>query len=210
MPDPLMCARYAPDRDIMIVARLVAKYSLLMTLALGCGQAAAETRDVAADGFLSTHTMNIAAPSAVVFKALTRDVSRWWNAEHSYSGEARNFRLPARAGECFCERLPGGGSVEHMRVVFAKPGSELRLAGGLGPLQTMGVAGSMVFRLEEQDDGNSTVLHYSYRVTGAAASKLDMLAGPVDAVQKDQLQRLKHWVEKRNPNWPALNRPDTN
>ena len=51
------------------------------------------------------------------FDALTDDVGRWWNPEHSYSGVAANFSIDARAGGCFCERLKDG-SVAHMTVVF--------------------------------------------------------------------------------------------
>ncbi len=68
-------------------------------------------------GFVSKHTLNIAAPPQRVFEALTDDVGRWWDPEHSYSGVAANFSIDARAGGCFCERLKDG-SVAHMTVVF--------------------------------------------------------------------------------------------
>ena len=119
--------------------------------------------------------------------------------------------MVAQAGGCLCERLPGGGSVEHMRVVFADTNKELRLAGGLGPLQTMAVDGSMVFRLRPFDQAakkpKTTTLEYSYLVGGNSTSALEAMAAPVDAVQLQQLTRLKHWVEQKNPNWPALNTP---
>lgn len=168
-----------------------------LLLVAGAPVAHSEVRASAPDGFLSVHTLTIEAPQGAVFKTLTKGVSRWWNAEHSYSGDARNFRLPAIAGGCFCERLPDGGSVEHMRVVFVQPGRELRLAGGLGPLQSLGVSGSMSFRLLPGEHAAETVLEYSYRVSGSSLAKLEALAGPVDAVQLDQLERLKRWVERR-------------
>ena len=98
-----------------------------------------------AEGFVVAHEMVLKATPARAFEALTTDIAAWWDATHSYSGEARNLSLPARAGDCFCERLPNGGSVEHMRVVLASPGERLRMVGGLGPLQQMGASGVMSF-----------------------------------------------------------------
>ena len=192
------------------VVLLAALYGGLLPLL-----AEAEVQRSAEDGFLSVHSLNIAAPPKVVYRAMTREISRWWNPAHSYSGDARNFRLVAQAGGCLCERLSGGGSVEHMRVLFADTNKELRLAGGLGPLQTLAVSGNMVFRLRSADEGaekeqpkpKTTTLEYSYLVSGNSMSALEPLAEPVDAVQLEQLLRLKNWIERRNPNWPALNKP---
>ena len=142
-------------------------------------------------GFVSTHELLLAAPPQRAWRALTRDLPRWWNADHSYSGDARRFRLDARAGGCFCERL-ASGSVEHLRVVFADAPRELRLSGGLGPLQTMAVNGSMVFQLEAAGEG--TRLRYRYAVSGDPAAGLGELAAPVDRVQLDQLERLAAYL----------------
>ena len=79
-----------------------------------------------------------------------------------------------------------------MRVVFAQPGKLLRLAGGLGPLQGMGVNGAMDFALTAIPEG--TLLQYRYQVTGSSASQLDELANAVDRVQLSQLQRLQRFL----------------
>src|SRR4051812_41820336 len=63
------------------------------------------------------------------------DVAHWWSSDHTYSGDAKNLHLDARAGGCWCEKWPGG-SVQHMSVLLAMPGKQLRLSGGLGPLQS--------------------------------------------------------------------------
>jgi len=154
----------------------------------------AEVTAVAADGFVSEHTLVLEADPMRAYQALTDEVGRWWDAAHSYSGEASNFSLDARAGGCFCESLPNGGSVEHMRVVLAKPGAMLRMQGGLGPLQAMGVTGSMSFELTA-DDGGRTVLRYRYAVSGASVSGLAELAEPVDRVQLGQLKRLAAYLD---------------
>ncbi len=55
-----------------------------------------------------------------------------------------------------------------MQVVYAAPGKTLRLSGGLGPLQGMGVTGAMTFTLEPAADGR-TLLRYQYVVLGVSA-----------------------------------------
>jgi uncharacterized protein YndB with AHSA1/START domain len=149
-----------------------------------------------ANGFISEHDIAIAAPPQRVFDALTAEVGRWWDAAHSYSGNAANFTLDARAGGCFCERW-SGGSIRHMTVVFVEPGHTLRLTGGLGPLQSMAVTGSMTFTLD--GDGAATRLHYRYAVSGWAPDGLTPLAEPVDRVQLGQLLRMKRYVETGSP-----------
>ncbi len=155
--------------------------------------ARAEVTAVSEHGFVSEHELDIAADPERVYQALTGGIHLWWDAAHSYSGKAENFYLEARARGCFCEKLSSGGSVRHMQVVFADPGKQLRLSGGLGPLQTMGVAGSMSFVLVAQPPG--TRLEYRYEVGGFTAGGLAALAGPVDRVQFAQLNRLKAYVE---------------
>lgn len=150
----------------------------------------------APDGFVSEHILDVEVPPAEVYKALTEDVSRWWDAEHSYTGDAHNFSLDARAGGCFCEDFPNGGSIEHLRVLYADPGKYLRMQGGLGPLQSMPVSGIMDFEFTATETG--TRLTYRYSVHGPVSAELEGLAGPVDAVQLGQLKRLISYVEGRS------------
>jgi len=166
---------------------------LVVLAVLAARPSTAEVTSVAADGFVSEHTLVLEAAPARAYQALTDEVAGWWDAAHSYSGDAANFSLDARAGGCFCEALPNGGSVEHMRVVFAQPGRMLRMQGGLGPLQGMGVSGSMSFELAA-DDAGRTVLKYRYAVSGASISGLAALAEPVDRVQLGQLTRLAAYL----------------
>lgn len=147
----------------------------------------------APDGFVSEHVLDIKASPAQVYKAMTEDVSRWWDAAHSYTGDAHNFSLDARAGGCFCEDFPNGGGIEHMRVLYADPGKFLRMHGGLGPLQSMPITGVMDFEFTATDSG--TRLTYRYSVHGPVSAELEGLAGPVDAVQLGQLKRLINHVE---------------
>lgn len=63
----------------------------------------AEVKSATADGFVVVHARRVDAEPAKVYATLPA-VDRWWNSEHSYSGDAANFSLKAEAGGCFCER----------------------------------------------------------------------------------------------------------
>ncbi len=84
-----------------------------------------------------------------------------------------------------------------MTVVFAAPGKELRMTGGLGPLQMLGVTGTLIWKIAA--DGNGSQLELTYRVGGYRAGGLGELAAPVDAVLRAQLLRLKSLVETGRP-----------
>ena len=114
---------------------------------------------------------------------------RWWSPDHSFSHNAANFVLDARAGGCWCENLPDGGSAEFMRVVYAAPGKTLRLRGALGPLQGMGVEGAMTWSLKS--GGSGTDVSVSYAVGGFAKDGLDGLSKVVDRVLGEQIERLR-------------------
>ena len=157
----------------------------------------AEVKAVSDQGFVSEHVLQLAASPEEAFKALVDDVALWWDASHSYGGEASAFSLSASAGGCFCEELPGAVSVEHMRVVNVTQGKRLVMLGGLGPLQTMAVTGSMSFDFAPHEQG--TLLTYRYSVGGYVPGGLQQIAGPVDQVQLGQLQRLQQFVETGQP-----------
>jgi len=130
----------------------------------------------------------VAAPPARIWAALVAP-SRWWNGQHSYSGDARNLTLEPRAGGCFCERVPKTkATVEHGRVIFAQPGALLRLSAALGPLQAEAVTGTLTWTLKAVEGG--TQLTQTYVVGGYVRGGAERLAAPVDAVMTEQFGRL--------------------
>lgn len=155
-----------------------------------------EVVDSSALGFTVRNVVQISAAPESVYVSLVRDVGSWWNPVHTFSGDARNLSINAAAGGCFCERLKNGGSVRHMTVVYANPGSVLRLEGGLGPMQPMGVAGSMTWSLVKSGEGTTLELRYS--VGGYNPHGLQSLAVASDFMLKEQLGRLKNFVETGN------------
>jgi uncharacterized protein YndB with AHSA1/START domain len=124
------------------------------------------------------------APPAVAYDRLVH-VEGWWASAHTYSGDAANLNLEARAGGCWCENW-AGGSVEHGRVLAAIPGKLLRISGGFGPLQALPVAAVMTFTLTPADGGKAAALSVHYRVAGPGGE----LGPPVSAVLGEQIERL--------------------
>lgn len=151
----------------------------------------AAVEDAAPNGFTVNESMTIAAPADRVYQAVLAP-AHWWSSEHTYSHDAANLTLDARAGGCWCETLPGGGSVQHMVVVNAIPGKLLRLRGALGPLQGMAVDGAMTFALHPL--GNNTELTLTYAVGGYAKQGFGELAKAVDSVLGEQTARLARFI----------------
>jgi uncharacterized protein YndB with AHSA1/START domain len=162
------------------------------TLLAAATAAHAEVVDAQANGFEVKREAVLNAPADKVYAALSQP-SQWWNKDHTWSGSAANLSLAPMAGGCFCEKLPKGGSVMHMTVVFAQPGQGLRLFGALGPLQTTGATGHLGWSLSEKD--GKTTLVQTYDVGGYRKGGLDKLAPAVDQVLSEQFDRLKAYVE---------------
>jgi hypothetical protein len=159
---------------------------LLAALLVG-STTSAEVRSASAGGFHIHHTATVPVAPAVAYQRLLQ-IGQWWSSAHTYSGDAHNLSLRVRPDGCFCERLPGGAFVVHMTIGYAKPGETLRLLGGLGPLQEMGVHGALTFSFRAANAGAEVVV--DYRAAGAESNRLDQLAPVVDRVLGEQVQRF--------------------
>ncbi|MGH6872086.1 MAG: SRPBCC family protein [Rhizomicrobium sp.] len=152
----------------------------------------AEVLDVTANGFSSVTTVHIAAPPDTVYGAIT-EPGKWWSSAHSFSGDARNMTFDPRAGGCWCESLPGGGSVQILVVVLAAPGKVLRLRGAMGPIQATGADGAFTWTLKPAADG--TDVTFNIELGGCVKGGFATLARLGHSVSGDQLARLKAFVE---------------
>ena len=76
-----------------------------------------------------------------------------------------------------------------MLVTYVQPGREIRMVGGLGPLQMMGVHGGMRWTFEALPAGGTRITQ-TYNVTGYAQGGLGRLADIVNAVQTGQHDAL--------------------
>jgi hypothetical protein len=142
-------------------------------------------------------TLQIKAAPEDVYRRLIHNVGDWWNSEHTFSGNAHNLSIEEKPMGCFCEKLPNGGGVRHMEVVFLAPGKAVVLAGGLGPLQSIAATGSMKIQLSPAEGGAR--LDVTYTVAGYVPAGMNTWAAPVDTVLTEQFTRLKNYVEKGDP-----------
>lgn len=162
-----------------------------LTLTLGLALAGPLVADVihgGEDGFTVRHSVDTQAEAALVYRTMTAHIDQWWNPDHSWSGEAANLHLKAERGGCFCERLPDGGFVEHLRIIYLAPGAEIRFDGALGPLQAMAAQGRMIWKIDELETGSR--VSFTYHVFGHPEGGLSGIAPAVDGVIGEQLQRL--------------------
>lgn len=156
----------------------------------------AEVVDQQANGFSISEAATIAASPDKVYTALT-DIGHWWSSGHTFSRDAKNMHMDARAGGCWCETLPDGGSVLHMTVVYAAPGKLLRLRGALGPFQATGMEGVLTFALKP--NGSSTDVTVTSDIGGYMKGGLGPLPKAADGVIGEQVQRLKSFIETGSP-----------
>ena len=162
---------------------------LIVTALFVCASPAAAAVQTASPSHIAlAYEVELAGSPDVAWENLTQ-ISKWWSSDHTYSGQAQNLTLDKRPGGCWCETWAGGG-VEHARVVMAMPGKVLRIEGGFGPLQGLGVKATMTFMLKPATQVGKTKLQVTYLVNGSADTKLDGLAAPIDGVLATQFGRL--------------------
>jgi hypothetical protein len=166
--------------------------TLFVVLLCAAPAAQAEIADSTPTGFTVRFSASLHASAAEAYQRILR-IGDWWSSDHTFSGDAHNLSIEGRAGGCFCEKLPDGGSLRHMAVVFAWPGKLLRLYGGLGPLQGIAVAGPMTFQLKPEQGG--TRLELSYSVAGYTPQGVSFWAAPVNEVLGAQFARLRTYID---------------
>lgn len=146
------------------------------------------------NGFELRQTVELRAAAQSAFEGFTQ-ISRWWDGDHTYSGQSSNLSLGLRPGGCFCEALPGGGGVEHMRVAYFAPRERLVMTGALGPLLYEATSGVMDIRVERRAAGGSR-LTLTYKVAGFANGGAARLAPLVDGVLAGQLERYRKYADR--------------
>lgn len=155
--------------------------------------AQAEVKDATPAGFTLENAQVVPVDAATAWRALVNDVGQWWPKDHTWWGDASKLSIDATAGGCFCERN-GGQQALHMLVTFVDPGQTLRMTGGLGPLQGMGLHGALEFRFAEVEGGTKITLWY--RAGGYTPDDLSKFVAVVDKVQGQQLAGLAEHIRK--------------
>jgi uncharacterized protein YndB with AHSA1/START domain len=110
--------------------------------------------------------IEIAAPPAQVWTALTESIGEWWPAEFYAGGEAgkRSFALETVPGGRMVETWEGGGGILWGTVICVDPAVLLQVLGSLfpnwgGPSQSYGT-------WELQPNASGTTLKYSESTVG--------------------------------------------
>lgn len=152
----------------------------------------AEVIDSDKHGFSISIETVVKADAATSYQQFLR-IGEWWNADHTWFGKSENLSIIPKAGGCFCE-VSGDKEVLHMTVSFVNPNVEIRMIGGLGPLQMLGVHGGMSWKFEEIGPAETKIIH-QYQVTGFTRDGLDKLAAIVDSVQILQVKALAAKIE---------------
>ena len=166
----------------------------LIALSLLASPAAAEVVSAGPNGFHVRQTRaDRRFPRTAAYSGFGR-VGSWWNKEHTYSGNSANLSMALNPGGCFCERLPNGGGIEHMRVSYLDPGKRIVLTGSLGPLLYEATAGVMDMKFERTAGGSKITM--DYKVAGFANGGADKLAPLVDGVLADQFRRYRDYVRR--------------
>jgi uncharacterized protein YndB with AHSA1/START domain len=166
----------------------------IVILAGSATPAAAEVVSASPNGLEVRQTVNLVVKPDAAFAAFA-NVGAWWDSEHTYSGKAENMSLTLRPGGCFCESIPPGGGIEHMRVVYVDPGKRIVLTGSLGPLLYEATAGVMDVQVKSTGSGSQLTL--DYRAAGFAKGGAEKLAPLVDQVLAEQMNRLRAFATAR-------------
>ncbi len=152
-----------------------------------------EVIDSAPTGFSLVNEITVTGSRQEAWAAAVHEVGQWWSSDHTITGNAANLSIQAVPQGCFCESIGDHAGVVHLTVTFVNPNVLLRLTGGLGPLGLLGVDGNMTWEFLDADEG--TTIRFAYVVGGYRPGGLDELAGPVDAVIGEALNRLKIHIE---------------
>ncbi len=172
--------------------RILVGWGLALVLVL---PAQAAVIDSTPGGFTLENSEVVPVDTDTAWKTLVQDVGQWWPADHTWWGDASKLSIQARVGGCFCE-INGDQQAWHMSVAFVDPGKTLRMTGGLGPLQGMGVSGALEFRLAPVEGGGTRITLW-YRAGGYTPDDLSKFAPVVDRVQALQLGGLAKLLRDR-------------
>jgi uncharacterized protein YndB with AHSA1/START domain len=168
-------------------------FSLILIASWAVNCAKAEVLYTADAGFAVQNKVQIRRSADEIWQALINDVDAWWPKDHSWW--AGTFSIDPQAGGCFCERS-GERSVQHMSIAMVDPGQLLRMTGGLGPLQGLGLSGALEWQIvPDEANPQLTEVTLTYRVNGYMPGGFGQLAPVVDQVQGLQLGGLKSYLD---------------
>jgi len=172
---------------------LLSKCLVLFFFILSVGKSYGEVLFLAETGFIVENKVVVTSSREDTWRMFSQDVDQWWPSDHTWWGEESTLSIGANAGGCFCESHENK-SAEHMRVSFVEPARVLRMLGGLGPLQGLGMYGALEWTFKDNDQGTEVTM--TYKVNGINPGGFKALAPIVDRVQALQLSGLARFVNE--------------
>lgn len=161
-------------------------------LALSAAPAAAEIVSRSADAF----TLRYAADAEIAPEGIPgalRDLPRWWDGEHTYSGDSDNLSLDLSPGGCWCEKLADGSDFDHGRTVAVEAGRILFDA-PFGPLRGKATRADLAVTWPAAQRGWTPTWTFTVEGPGVGA-----MAEGVDAVMGAGYQRWLRYLEAGSP-----------
>lgn len=159
---------------------------LIVSLALLPFTATAEVVSSSEQHFVLRHTAESERSAEEMWRRLLAPAS-WWHPEHTYSGDAGNLSLDARAGGLWKEEW-SGGSVLHGRVLTVESGRLLRMEAPFGPLQALGAY--TVWTITIEADGAGSIVTFDEVSSGPPTADMAQTAIAVDFVKGEAISRL--------------------
>jgi hypothetical protein len=157
-------------------------------------QVQATVVDSCAMGFTVKFEKSVKVDPEIIFNNFCKDIGKWWDPDHTWSGQAENLYIQEYIGGSFGERIPSRGYVRHLRLIYIDPGKMIRMEGGLGPLQQYAVNGIMTMEIKNVSDSSKVSL--TYTVGGYIPGGVSKLAAGVNQVLEIQFKRFIGFVEK--------------
>ena len=170
---------------------------MLLAAVVACAMlqpAHAAVKDQSPNGFTLENSQWVPVDQVTAWKVFVHDVGKWWPSDHTWWGDASRLSISEQAGGCFCE-LNGAQQAWHMSVTFVDPGKLMRMTGGLGPLQGMGLDGALEWRFVEENGGTRITMWY--RAGGYTPDDLTKFVPVVDKVQGLQLGGLAEYLREQ-------------
>ena len=167
----------------LALARVCLSISLI---AVAAGAARAEVVASSEQHFVLRHEA-VSARSVDEMWARLIHPEIWWHPDHTYSGDAKNLSLDARAGGLWKEEWPGG-SVAHGRVLTVENGKLLRMDAPFGPLQQLGAYTVWTIALSAVEEGTRVV--FDEVSTAPSSANMAETAKAVDFVKAEAMRRL--------------------
>ena len=159
-----------------------------LALLASASSAAAEVVARTADSFTLRYERGAEIDTGAIPRSLAA-VGRWWDGDHTYSGDAANLSVDLTPGGCWCETLADGTDFDHGRTVSVAA-DRIVFDAPFGPLR--GKATKAVLTVTWPPAGAGRIPTWEMVVEGPG---LGAMADGVDAVMGAGFQRWLRYLE---------------